>query len=164
MTVEAVRELGLNGSQFPTQYVTYVTGLLKSQDNPFAHRLISYKGRLRKIRKYRSSGILLHCCKVRLWVCSLKCVVRNSQGKWRDYTGMTIAVSGISLPLVLGCFFAVMLFAVKLRILPTTNGTGLKERILVHTVYYTLGVGIAAVIPHDLQDPPLRCSRDYARK
>ena len=55
---------------------------------------------------------------------------------------MTIAVSGISLPSFWIGFLLIMLFAVKLRILPTTSGTSLKSLIMP----ITLGVGIAAVI------------------
>lgn len=65
------------------------------------------------------------------------------RGKWQDYTGMTIAVSGISLPSFWIGFLLIMLFAVKLRILPTTSGTSLKSLIMPSI---TLGVGIAAVI------------------
>ena len=56
---------------------------------------------------------------------------------------MTIAVSGISLPSFWIGFLLIMLFAVKLRILPTTSGTSLKSLIMPSI---TLGVGIAAVI------------------
>ena len=65
------------------------------------------------------------------------------RGKWQDYTGMTIAVSGISLPSFWIGFLLIMLFAVKLRILPTTSGTSLKSLIMPSI---TLGRGIAAVI------------------
>ena len=71
--VEAVREeLGLNKS-IPTQYVTYVTGLLKEiSEHPFAQSS-QLQRRLREDSKYRSSGICYIAVKVQLWVCSLVC-------------------------------------------------------------------------------------------
>lgn len=78
--VEAVREeLGLNKS-IPTQYVTYVTGLLKGNLEPPLHKAAGYKGGCGKIRKYRSSGICHIAVELGCW-CALWCVVRNTPGK-----------------------------------------------------------------------------------
>ena len=141
--VEAVREeLGLNKS-IPTQYVTYVTGLLKGNlgtslrtKQPVAKEVAGRFGntvRLAFVTLLWSSvvGVLFG-----VWS-------GTHRGKWQDYTGMTIAVSGISLPSFWIGFLLIMLFAVKLRILPTTSGTSLKSLIMPSI---TLGVGIAAVI------------------
>ena len=141
--VEAVREeLGLNKS-IPTQYVTYVTGLLKGNlgtslrtKQPVTKEIAGRFGntvRLALITLLWSSvvGVLFG-----VWS-------GTHRGKWQDYTGMTIAVSGISLPSFWIGFLLIMLFAVKLKILPTTSGTGFKSLIMPSI---TLGVGIAAVI------------------
>ena len=141
--VEAVREeLGLNKS-IPTQYVTYVTGLLKGNlgtslrtKQPVTKEIAGRFGntvRLAFVTLLWSSvvGVLFG-----VWS-------GTHRGKWQDYTGMTIAVSGISLPSFWIGFLLIMLFAVKLRILPTTSGTSLKSLIMPSI---TLGVGIAAVI------------------
>ena len=140
--VEAVREeLGLNKS-IPTQYVTYVTGLLKGNlgtslrtKQPVTKEVAGRFGntvRLAFVTLLWSSvvGVLFG-----VWS-------GTHRGKWQDYTGMTIAVSGISLPSFWIGFLLIMLFAVKLRILPTTSGTSLKSLIMPSI---TLGVGIAAV-------------------
>ena len=141
--VEAVREeLGLNKS-IPTQYVTYVTGLLKGNlgtslrtKQPVTKEIAGRFGntvRLAFVTLLWSSvvGVLFG-----VWS-------GTHRGKWQDYTGMTIAVSGISLPSFWIGFLLIMLFAVKLRILPTTSGTSLKSLIMPSI---TLGVGIEAVI------------------
>ena len=127
--VEAVREeLGLNKS-IPTQYVTYVTGLLKGNlgtslrtKQPVTKEIAGRFGntvRLAFVTLLWSSvvGVLFG-----VWS-------GTHRGKWQDYTGMTIAVSGISLPSFWIGFLLIMLFAVKLRILPTTSGTSLKSLI-----------------------------------
>ena len=137
--VEAVREeLGLNKS-IPTQYVTYVTGLLKGNlgtslrtKQPVTKEIAGRFGntvRLAFVTLLWSSvvGVLFG-----VWS-------GTHRGKWQDYTGMTIAVSGISLPSFWIGFLLIMLFAVKLRILPTTSGTSLKSLIMPSI---TLGVGI----------------------
>ena len=95
--VEAVREeLGLNKS-IPTQYVTYVTGLLKGNlgtslrtKQPVTKEVAGRFGntvRLAFVTLLWSSvvGVLFG-----VWS-------GTHRGKWQDYTGMTIAVSGISL-------------------------------------------------------------------
>ena len=141
--VEAVREeLGLNKS-IPTQYVTYVTGLLKGNlgtslrtKQPVTKEVAGRFGntvRLAFVTLLWSSvvGVLFG-----VWS-------GTHRGKWQDYTGMTIAVSGISLPSFWIGFLLIMLFAVKLRILPTTSGTSLKSLIMPSITH---GVGIAAVI------------------
>ena len=141
--VEAVREeLGLNKS-IPTQYVTYVTGLLKGNlgtslrtKQPVTKEVAGRFGntvRLAFVTLLWSSvvGVLFG-----VWS-------GTHRGKWQDYTGMTIAVSGISLPSFWIGFLLIMLFAVKLRILPTTSGTSLKSLIMPSI---TLGAVIAAVI------------------
>ena len=68
--VEAVREeLGLNKS-IPTQYVTYVTGLLKGN---LGTSLRTKQPVTKEIAGIPSVWHLSHCCGARLLVCSLVC-------------------------------------------------------------------------------------------
>ena len=114
--VEAVREeLGLNKS-IPTQYVTYVTGLLKGN--------LGTSLRTKQPVTKEVAGRFGNT--VRLAFVTLL---------WSSVVGV--------LPSFWIGFLLIMLFAVKLRILPTTSGTSLKSLIMPSI---TLGVGIAAVI------------------
>ena len=56
---------------------------------------------------------------------------------------MTIAVSGISMPSFWIGFMLIIIFSVKLRLLPTTGADGLKSLIL---PAFTLGTSVAAVV------------------
>ncbi len=67
----------------------------------------------------------------------------KNRGKWQDFTGMTLAVSGISLPGFWVGFLLIMLFAVKLRWLPTTGAGSWKNLVL---PAISLGTSIAAII------------------
>jgi glutathione transport system permease protein len=67
----------------------------------------------------------------------------KNKSKWQDYTGMTFAVSGISLPSFWVGFIVIIIFSVKLRILPTTGAASWKSLILPS---FTLGTGIAAIM------------------
>lgn len=71
--VEAVREeLGLNKS-IPTQYVTYVTGLLKGNLGTSLRTKQPVTKELREDSEIPSVWHLSHCCGARLLVCSLVC-------------------------------------------------------------------------------------------
>ena len=71
--VEAVREeLGLNKS-IPTQYVTYVTGLLKGNLGTSLRTKQPVTRKLREDSEIPSVWHLSHCCGARLLVCSLVC-------------------------------------------------------------------------------------------
>ena len=67
----------------------------------------------------------------------------KNRGKWQDFTGMTLAVSGISLPNFWIGFLLIMVFAVKLRWFPTT-GTGSWKNLVLPAI--ALGTSIAAII------------------
>ena len=62
---------------------------------------------------------------------------------WQDYTGMTVAVSGISLPSFWIGFIVIIIFSVNLKVLPATGADSWKSLILPS---FTLGAGIAAVL------------------
>lgn len=67
----------------------------------------------------------------------------KNRGKWQDYLGMTIAVSGISLPAFGIGFIVIIIFAVKLHWLPAVGAASLKNYIL---PAFTLGTSIAAIM------------------
>ena len=141
--VEIIREeLGLNKS-LPSQYVTYVTGLLKGNlgtslrtkrpvsteiSNRYANTV---KLTLLSLAWSSIAGIFLG-----VWS-------GKNRSKWQDYTGMTLAVSGISLPSFWIGFMLIIIFSVKLRWLPTTGADRFASLIL---PAFTLGTSVAAVV------------------
>lgn len=141
--VEAVREqLGLN-KPIPVQYVTYVGGLLKGDlgtslrtKRPVVTEVAARYGNTMSLTI--ASLIWSTIVGILLGVWSGK-----HRGKWQDFTGMTLAVSGISLPNFWVGFLLIMLFAVKLRWLPTTGAGSWKNLVL---PAITLGTSIAAII------------------
>lgn len=65
------------------------------------------------------------------------------RNRWQDYTGTTLAVSGISMPSFWTGFLLIMFFSVRLHWLPTTGAEGFQSLILPSIA---LGLSIAAVI------------------
>lgn len=65
------------------------------------------------------------------------------RSRWQDYTGMTLAVSGISLPSFWVGFMLIMVFSVNLKWFPTTGADSLKSLVLPSIA---LGSSIAAII------------------
>lgn len=141
--VELVREqLGLNES-IPKQYVNYVSGLFHGDlgtslrtKRPVAVEVANRYGntvRLTLLSLAWSSvvGILLG-----VWS-------GRHRSKWQDYTGMTLAVSGISLPSFWIGFILIIIFSVNLKIFPTTGADGFASLIL---PAFTLGTSVAAVV------------------
>lgn len=141
--VEAVREqLGLN-KPIPIQYVNYIGGLLKGDlgtslrtKRPVITEVAARYGNTMSLTI--ASLIWSTIVGILLGVWSGK-----HRGKWQDFTGMTLAVSGISLPNFWVGFLLIMLFAVKLRWLPTTGAGSWKNLVL---PAITLGTSIAAII------------------
>lgn len=85
----------------------------------------------------------------------------TNRGKWKDYAGMTLAVSGISVPAFWLGLMLIQLFAVKWRLLPSTGGDELKSLIL---PAFTLGVGVAAVIARFTRSSVIEVLKeDYVR-
>ena len=141
--VEIIREeLGLNKS-LPSQYVTYVTGLFRGDLGTS----------LRTKRPVTTEVSNRYANTVRLTLLSLAWssvagillgVWSGKNGsKWQDYTGMTLAVSGISLPTFWVGFMLIIVFSVKLKWLPTTGAEGIKSLIL---PAFALGTSVAAVV------------------
>ena len=85
----------------------------------------------------------------------------RNRSKWQDYTGMTVAVSGISMPSFWIGFMLIMVFAVKYRLLPTTGAGSFKNLILPSI---TLGVSIAAIIARFTRSSVIEVLKeDYVR-
>lgn len=141
--VEIIREeLGLNES-LPTQYVNYVKGLFKGDlgtslrtkrpvlteiSNRYANTV---KLTLLSLAWSSIAGILLG-----VWS-------GRHRSKWQDYTGMTLAVSGISLPTFWIGFMLIIVFSVNLKWFPTTGADGFANLVL---PAFTLGTSVAAVV------------------
>ena len=141
--VEVIREeLGLN-DPIPQQYVDYVTGLLHGDlgDSLRTKRPVAYEVSLRYMNTVKLTVFSLVwsvIVGVRLGVWSGK-----HRSKWQDYTGMTIAISGISMPSFWIGFLLIMVFAVNLNWFPTTGADSWKSFILPGIA---LGTSIAAII------------------
>ena len=141
--VEVVREeLGLN-KPIVTQYVDYVTGLF--------HGDLGMS--LRTKRPVATEVSLRYMNTVKLTLGSLAWSVvvgvllgvwsGKHRSKWQDYTGMTMAISGISMPSFWIGFLLIMVFSVNLKWLPTSGADSWKSFILPSIA---LGTSIAAII------------------
>lgn len=141
--IEVVREsLGLN-EPIPTQFAKYVTGLLQGDlgtslrtkrpvlveiSNRYANTV---KLTLMSLAWSSVAGILLG-----VWS-------GKHRSKWQDYTGMTVAVSGLSMPSFWIGFMLIIVFSVNLGWFPTTGAESLKNLVL---PAFTLGTSVAAVV------------------
>ena len=141
--VEAVRvQLGLD-KPVPVQYLKYVGGLLKGD---LGMSLRTKRPVLEEVAARYGNTMALTIASLS-WSSALGIILGvwsgKNRGKWQDFTGMTVAVSGISLPNFWIGFLLIMLFSVKLRWLPTTGAGSWKNLIL---PAITLGTSIAAII------------------
>ena len=141
--VEVIREeLGLN-DPIPQQYVDYVTGLLHGDlgDSLRTKRPVAYEVSLRYMNTVKLTVFSL------VWSVIVGVLLGVWSGKhrskWQDYTGMTIAISGISMPSFWIGFLLIMVFAVSLNWFPTTGADSWKSFILPGIA---LGTSIAAII------------------
>ena len=141
--VEAVRvQLGLD-KPVPVQYLKYVGGLLKGD---LGMSLRTKRPVLEEVAARYGNTMALTIASL-AWSSALGIILGvwsgKNRGKWQDFTGMTVAVSGISLPNFWIGFLLIMLFSVNLRWLPTTGAGSWKNLIL---PAITLGTSIAAII------------------
>lgn len=141
--VEVVREeLGLN-KPIVTQYVDYVTGLF--------HGDLGMSLRTKRPVAKEVSLRYMNTVKLTLFSLAWSVVVGvllgvwsgKHRSKWQDYTGMTMAISGISMPSFWIGFLLIMVFSVNLKWFPTTGADSWKSFILPSIA---LGTGIAAII------------------
>lgn len=141
--VEVVREqLGLN-KPVHEQYFSYIAGLL--------HGDLGTSLRTKRPVAVEISNRYANTAKLTLMSLAWSTVAGillgvwsgKNRSKWQDFTGMTLAVSGISLPSFWVGFILIMIFSVKLRLFPTTGAESWKSLVLPSLA---LGCSIAAII------------------
>ena len=159
--VENVREtLGLN-KPVGEQYISYITGLFRGDlgtsmrtKRPVSEEIAvrypnTVKLALTAIVWSVIVGILLGVWSAR------------HRTKWQDYFGMTIAVSGISLPNFWIGFMLIALFAVKLHWLPATGADSFRHLILPG---FTLGTTIMSILARFTRSSMIeQLKEDYIR-
>lgn len=160
-TIETIREqLGLNKPLYK-QYIEYITGLLKGDlgTSLKTKRPISEEIGLRYGNTIKLAVVSL------IWSCIAGVLLGiwsgKNRSKWQDYTGMTIAISGISMPSFWLGFIVIIIFAVNLKWFPTTGAGGWKNLVL---PAFTLGTSIAAIIARFTRSSILEVMKeDYIR-
>ena len=141
--IEVIREeLGLN-EPIPTQYVNYVTGLFSGD---LGTSLRTKRPVTTEISNRYANTVKLTLASL-LWSSLVGILLGvwsgKNRSKWQDYTGMTLAVSGISLPSFWIGFMLIIVFGVNLKWFPTTGADSLKSLVL---PAITLGTSVAAVV------------------
>lgn len=141
--VENVREqLGLNKPVLE-QFGDYVVGLLHGDlgTSLRTKESVSYEIGLRYPNTLILAGVSI------LWSSVVGVLIgvwsARHRNKWEDYTGMTLAVSGISMPSFWVGFMLMMLFAVKMKWLPAIADVSFKGLLMPS---FALGLGIAAIV------------------
>lgn len=141
--VEAVRvQLGLD-KPIHVQYLKYVGGLLQGD---LGMSLRTKRPVLTEVAARYGNTMALTFASL-IWSTIVGVILGvwsgKNRGKWQDFTGMTLAVSGISLPNFWIGFLLIMTFSVKLRWFPTT-GVGSWKNLVLPAI--ALGTSIAAII------------------
>ncbi len=141
--VEIIREeLGLN-EPIHIQYVEYVTGLLQGDlgtslrtKRPVSEEISNRYANTAKLTLMSLGWSTLIGIIIGVWS-------GKNRSKWQDYTGMTVAVSGISMPSFWIGFMLIMIFSVNLKWFPISVDGTFKSLVLPSI---TLGASIAAII------------------
>lgn len=141
--VENIREtLGLNKS-VPQQYKDYMVGLTQGDMGTSlkTKRPVTYEIGQRYMNTVKLTLVSL------LWSVIAGVLIGvfsgKNRSKWQDYTGMTLAVSGISVPSFWLGLMLITVFGVNLKWFPTVGAEGLKSLVLPSI---TLGASVAAII------------------
>ena len=159
--VENVREaLGLN-LPVGQQYIKYMKGLLHGDlgtsmrtKRPVAEELAVRYPNTVKLTLVAITWSVLVGILLGVWS-------SRHRSRWQDYLGMTIAVSGISIPNFWIGFMLISLFAVKLHWLPATGAGSFKNLILPGL---TLGTNIMAILARFTRSSMIeQLKEDYIR-
>lgn len=159
--VENIREsLGLNKS-VPQQYKDYMSGLLRGDMGTSlkTKRPVSYEIGQRYMNTVRLTLASL------LWSVIAGVLIGVTSGrnrsKWQDYTGMTLAVSGISVPSFWLGLMLISVFSINLKWFPTVGADGWKSLVLPSI---TLGASVAAIIARFTRSSVIEILKeDYVR-
>lgn len=160
-TVETIRkQLGLN-KPLVTQYVVWMGNLLHGDlgTSISTKRAVIYEIGQRYWKTMNLALVSL------IWSTAAGVLIGVWSGRhrshWQDYTGMTLAVSGISMPSFWIGFIVILIFSVWLRVLPSTGADSWKSLVLPS---FTLGTGIAAVLARFTRSSIIEVLReDYVR-
>ncbi|CAM1650096.1 ABC transporter type 1 [Bartonella apis] len=160
-TVEAMRsQLGLDRPIW-AQYVTFVDNAIHGD---FGESLKTRKPVSSEIGERFMPTVWLTVFSM-IWSTILGLLIgvfsAVKRGRWQDYTGMVVAVSGISFPVFWLGLLLINLFSVRLGLLPT-GGYGTALHFIMPS--FTLGVGVAAVMARFSRSAFIEISReDYIR-
>lgn len=141
--VELIREeLGLN-RPVTEQFVDYMKGLIKGDmgSSLKTKRPVTYEIGLRYGNTVKLTIAAL------TWSAIVGVLIGvfsgRNRSKIQDYAGMTLAISGISIPSFWLGLMLINVFAVQLRLLPTSGAGTWKHLVL---PAFTLGTSVAAII------------------
>lgn len=159
--VELVRQdLGFD-KPLPYQYYRFVTGALQGD---FGISIRTKRAISAEIGDRFMPTLWLTICAM-TWACIAGLLIgvfsAVNRNKWQDYTGMAVAVSGISMPSFWVGLLLISFFSVKLGWLPT-NGYGTWKHFIMPS--FTLGLGVAAVMARFTRSAFIEIFReDYIR-
>ncbi|RJE79690.1 glutathione ABC transporter permease GsiC [Paracoccus sp. JM45] len=159
--VAAVRAaLGLDQS-LPHQFLTYITHTVQGD---FGVSLKTRRPVVEEIGMRLMPTVWLTVIAM-IWSVALGLLIgvvsAVKRGKWPDYGGMILAVSGISFPPFWLGLLLINLFSVRLGWLPT-GGYGTWQHFLMPS--FTLGLGVAAVMARFTRSAFIEIAReDYVR-
>jgi glutathione transport system permease protein len=159
--VEALRELNGLNDPLPVQYANYIKNVLSGdmgrslKTGDLVSNMLFPRYKPTISLAFMSMGWALV---MGLVIGIFSAVFR---GKWPDYMGMLIAVTGISLPSFWTGLMLIQILSVKYRLLPTGGMEGLRSYIMPSI---TLGAGIMAMIARFSRSEMIETLRnDYIR-
>lgn len=159
--VEALRELNGLNDPLPVQYANYIKNILSGdmgrslKTGDLVSNMLFPRYKPTITLAFMSMGWALV---MGLVIGIFSAVFR---GKWPDYMGMLIAVTGISLPSFWTGLMLIQILSVKYRLLPTGGMEGLRSYIMPSI---TLGAGIMAMIARFSRSEMIETLRnDYIR-